>query len=395
VVVKKLIFAFLLIVISAVAGYWYIQQQKAREGDQQIKTDHTTKANAHKSDPNKRPAPVFAANVTQQDFPIWLNALGTATARNLVTVKSRIDGELMAIHFEEGQAIKKGQLLAEIDPRNLQAQFEQQQSQYQRDQALLNNAQLDLKRYQQLAQEDAIASQQVDTQAALVKQYQATLTSDKSQMNSTQLQLSYTKITAPISGKIGFRQVDAGNQIKASDASGLVTIAQLSPITVIFSIPENKLADIKQAISSTANLKIEAWDKDKKKHIATGRLLTLDNQIDSTTGSIRLKAIFDNNDEMLYPNQFVNIRLQLKKIENAITIPATALQHGAKGDFVYVINDDNTASVTPINIIQSEGDFVAVEGKLNEAMKVVTDGADKVKDGAMVKVITKGDKTTQ
>ncbi len=392
---KKLIFVSLLSAISAITGYWYSQQQKARDGDQQIKTEHTTKANAHKGDPNKRPAPVFAANVTQQDFPVWLNALGTATARNLVTVKSRIDGELMAIHFEEGQTIKKGQRLAEIDPRTLEAQLEQQQSQYQRDQALLNNAQLDLKRYQQLTQEDAIASQQVDTQAALVKQYQATLASDKAQMNSTQLQLSYTKITAPISGKIGFRHVDAGNQVKASDATGLVTIAQLSPITVIFSIPENKLTDIKQAISSTANLTIEAWDKDKKKHIATGRLLTLDNQIDSTTGSIRLKAIFDNNDEMLYPNQFVNIRLQLKKIENAITIPATALQRGAKGDFVYVINDDNTASVTPISIIQSEGDFVAVEGKLNEAMKVVTDGADKVKDGAMVKVITKGDKTTQ
>jgi multidrug efflux system membrane fusion protein len=392
---KKLIFVSLLSAISAITGYWYSQQQKARDGDQQIKTEHTTKANAHKGDPNKRPAPVFATNVTQQDFPVWLNALGTATARNLVTVKSRIDGELMAIHFEEGQTIKKGQRLAEIDPRTLEAQLEQQQSQYQRDQALLNNAQLDLKRYQQLTQEDAIASQQVDTQAALVKQYQATLASDKAQMNSTQLQLSYTKITAPISGKIGFRHVDAGNQVKASDATGLVTIAQLSPITVIFSIPENKLTDIKQAISSTANLTIEAWDKDKKKHIATGRLLTLDNQIDSTTGSIRLKAIFDNNDEMLYPNQFVNIRLQLKKIENAITIPATALQRGAKGDFVYVINDDNTASVTPISIIQSEGDFVAVEGKLNEAMKVVTDGADKVKDGAMVKVITKGDKTTQ
>ncbi len=377
---KRRIFFLLFLLGVLGVGYTYFYQSSTKLADQ-------SKA----SQPKMRPSPVFAANVSKQDIPVWLNALGTATARNLVTVKSRIDGELMAVYFEEGQRVKKGQLLAEIDPRNLQALLEQQQSQYQRDQALLNNAQLDLKRYKQLTTEDAIASQQVDTQAALVKQYQATLASDTAQINSTKLQLSYTKITAPISGKVGFRQVDAGNQVKASDGNGLVTIAQLTPITVVFSLPENTLPDLKVALLNNPNLDIEAWDKDKKQRIATGKLLTLDNQVDSSTGSIRLKALFDNNDESLYPNQFVNIRLQLKTLTQVTTIPSTALQRGAKGDFVYVINDDNTASVVPINILQTEGDRVAIEGKLDAGMKVVTDGSDKFKDRGQVKVITKGD----
>jgi multidrug efflux system membrane fusion protein len=377
---KRRIFFLLFLLAVLGVGYSYFYQSSTKLADQ-------SKA----LQPKMRPSPVFAANVSKQDFPVWLNALGSATARNLVTVKSRIDGELMAVYFEEGQRVKKGQLLAEIDPRNLQALLEQQQSQYQRDQALLNNAQLDLKRYKQLTTEDAIASQQVDTQAALVKQYQATLASDTAQINSTKLQLSYTKITAPISGKVGFRQVDAGNQVKASDSNGLVTIAQLTPITVVFSLPENTLPDLKVALLNNPNLDIEAWDKDKKQRIATGKLLTLDNQVDSSTGSIRLKALFDNNDESLYPNQFVNVRVQLKTLTQVTTIPSTALQRGAKGDFVYVINDDNTASVVPINILQTEGDRVAIEGKLDAGMKVVTDGADKVKDGGKVKVITKGD----
>lgn len=377
---KRRIFFLLFLLGVLGVGYTYFYQSSTKLADQ-------SKA----SQPKMRPSPVFAANVSKQDIPVWLNALGTATARNLVTVKSRIDGELMAVYFEEGQRVKKGQLLAEIDPRNLQALLEQQQSQYQRDQALLNNAQLDLKRYKQLTTEDAIASQQVDTQAALVKQYQATLASDTAQINSTKLQLSYTKITAPISGKVGFRQVDAGNQVKASDGNGLVTIAQLTPITVVFSLPENTLPDLKVALLNNPNLDIEAWDKDKKQRIATGKLLTLDNQVDSSTGSIRLKALFDNNDESLYPNQFVNIRLQLKTLTQVTTIPSTALQRGAKGDFVYVINDDNTASVVPIKILQTEGDRVAIEGKLDAGMKVVTDGSDKFKDRGQVKVITKGD----
>ncbi len=381
---KKTWFFFLIILVATLAvGYGYFYKPSEKSSDQV----------SNPAQPKMRPAPVFVATVNQQDFPVWLNALGTASARNLVTVKSRIDGELMAVYFEEGQRVKKGQLLAEIDPRNLQALLEQQQSQYQRDQALLNNAQLDLKRYKQLTTEDAIASQQVDTQAALVKQYQATLASDTAQINSTKLQLSYTKITAPISGKVGFRQVDAGNQVKASDGNGLVTIAQLTPITVVFSLPENTLPDLKVALRNNPSLDIEAWDKDKKQRIATGKLLTLDNQVDSSTGSIRLKALFDNNDESLYPNQFVNIRLQLKILTQVTTIPSTALQRGAKGDFVYVINDDNTASVVPINILQTEGDRVAIEGKLDAGMKVVTDGSDKVKEGGQVKVMDKKERS--
>jgi multidrug efflux system membrane fusion protein len=383
--VKKTWAFFLIVLVAALAvGYGYFYKPSEKSSDQ----------GSNPAQPKTRPAPVFVATVNQQDFPVWLNALGTASARNLVTVKSRIDGELMTVYFEEGQRVKKGQLLAEIDPRNLQALLEQQQSQYQRDQALLNNAQLDLKRYKQLTTEDAIASQQVDTQAALVKQYQATLASDTAQINSTKLQLSYTKITAPISGKVGFRQVDAGNQVKTSDGNGLVTIAQLTPITVIFSLPENTLPDLKVALRNNPNLDIEAWDKDKKQRVATGKLLTLDNQVDSSTGSIRLKALFDNNDESLYPNQFVNIRLQLKTLTQVTTIPSTALQRGAKGDFVYVINDDNTASVVSINILQTEGDWVAIEGKLDAGMKVVTDGSDKVKDGGQVKVIDKKERSS-
>ncbi len=337
----------------------------------------------------KRAIPVFTTPVVIQDFSIWLSALGTASARNFVNIKSRIDGELIAIHFEEGQYVQKGKLLAEIDPRNLQALLEQQQSQLQHDNALLTNAQLDLKRYQQLSSEDAIANQQVDTQAALVKQYQATIASDKAQLNSTRLQLSYTRIIAPISGKIGFRNIDIGNQVKASDTIGLVSIAQLSPITVIFSIPENQLLAIKQAIRTGDNLPIEAWDKDKKQKIATGKLLTIDNQIDSSTGSIRLKAIFDNSDESLYPNQFVNIRLPLRTLNNAITFAPTALLHGAKGDFVYAVKEDNSVTATSIKIIHQEENWVAVECNLSAGTSLVTDGTDKLKEGTTVKVIKK------
>jgi multidrug efflux system membrane fusion protein len=387
----KLILTILFIAIGAAAGYWMLKHQQPTDKDAQ--SEHAAQGHSGMGDPSKRPTPVFAGKVVQQDLAVWQSALGTVTPRNLVTVKSRIDGELMAIHFEEGQRVKKGQLLADIDPRNLQALLEQQQSQQFHDRALLNNAQLDLKRYQQLTTEDAIASQQVDTQAALVKQYQATIASDEAQINSTKLQLSYTKITAPISGKLGFRQVDPGNQIKASDANGLVTIAEITPITVIFSIPEGRLSALRQAMQQQAQLPIEAWDKNNQTRLAVGKLLTIDNQVDTTTGSIRLKAIFDNADEALYPNQFVNVRLQLSTLANALTVPQTAMLHGAQGDYVYAIDDESKVKVVTVKVIYSDANWAAVEAPLTPDTQVVTDGTDKLREGSLVKVVVKGEKT--
>lgn len=331
--------------------------------------------------------PVAASEIKVRDVPIWINAIGTMIPKNLVTVRSRTDGELLKLHFTEGQMVKAGQLLAELDPRAAQVQLAQANGQLARDSAQLKNAQLDLERYRKLLEQDSISRQQVDTQEALVRQYQGTVEVDKGLVAAAKLQLDYTRITAPVAGRIGLRQVDPGNIVKTGDANGIVVIAQVQPITAVFSVPEINLPGVVQALAAKDPVVVEVWDRELRKRLAEGRLLTADNQIDTATGTLKLKAEFRNEDSSLFPNQFVNVRLAAGIARDARVVPGSAVLRGAKGNFVYVIENDKVSAV-PVQTGPVEGDNIVVEGKLRPGMQVVTDGADKLRDGAQVKVIS-------
>ena len=337
---------------------------------------------------NNRIQPVTVAPVRRQDVRVLVSAIGTITAQNTALVRTKADGELKAIHFKEGQMVKAGQLLAEIDPRNYQVQLGQAQGQLLRDQAQLTNARLDLQRYRDLLAKDSIASQQVDTQAALVRQLEGTVQADQAALDSARLQLSYTRVTAPSSGRLGLKQADLGNVVHASDANGIVTITQVQPISVVFAVPETHLPQINRKLQAQQPMAVEAWDREQKTRLALGRVATTDNAIDTATGTIRLKAEFANADGALFPNQFANIRLQLNTLAGALTVPSAAVQRGAQGTFVYVLQPDNNVALRAVRLGATDGDAVSVEGDLAEGDKVVTDGADRLRDGAKVEVIT-------
>lgn len=332
-----------------------------------------------------RPIPVVTAKVQRRDVDRYLDALGTVTPRNSVVVKSRVDGELMKLYFKEGEMVEAGDLLAQIDPRAFEAQLAQAQGQLARDQALLNNALLDLERYKTLLAQDSIAKQQTDTQAALVQQYRGAIAVDKALVDTAKLQVAYSRITAPISGRVGLRQVDPGNIISSADANGIVSIAQLQPITALFTIPEDNLPAVLDRMKLAKAVPVEAFDRSQTTKLASGTLLTIDNQIDPTTGTIKLRAEFKNKDSTLYPNQFVNIRMLVNVDENAIVIPVPALQRGRNGDYVYVVNQDGTVSLRNVKIAHISGETVVIENGLQPGETVVIDGADKLRDGARVK----------
>jgi multidrug efflux system membrane fusion protein len=334
--------------------------------------------------------PVSAGTVARQDLRVIQPAIGTILALNTAVVRARVEGELRAIHFVEGQQVRAGQLLAEIDPRPYEVQLAQAEGQLARDQAQLANAQIDLARYRDLAARDSIARQQVDTQEALVKQLAGTLRVNQAAVDNARLLLSYARVTAPISGQVGLRQVDLGNVVRASDPQGLVTITQTQPITVIFSIPEAALPRLRAGMRGTERPPVEAWDREARNRLATGAVSSLDNAIDPTTGTLRVKAQFDNRDGALYPNQFVNIRLHLETLAGATVVPSTAVQRGATGSFVYRIAEDGVVSVRPIEVLAVEGEQTAIRGNLVTGDRVVTDGADRLREGARVEVITPG-----
>ena len=333
-------------------------------------------------------------------------AIGTVTAFNTVTVRSRVDGELKSIQFKEGQQVKAGQLLAEIDPRSLQATLAQAQGQMAKDQATLRNAQVDLKRYKDLLAKDSIARQQVDTQAALVGQLQGSLAVNQATVDSAKLQLSYTKVTAPIGGRLGLRQVDVGNVLRAGDANGIVSITQTRPISVTFAVPESKLAQINAKLRAAAAagsadakkaavLPVELWDREQRTKLAVGTVSAIDNAVDAATGTIKVKARFDNDDDALFPNQFVNIRLTIDVLDNALAVPTNAVQRGSVGTYVYRVQDsDNTVSVRKVEPGVTEGDWVGVKADLAVGDKVVTDGADRLREGAKVDPIAPGGAAT-
>jgi multidrug efflux system membrane fusion protein len=336
------------------------------------------------------PVPVRTVTAIREDLKVHIKAIGSVTPLNTVTLRSRVDGPLMRVLFEEGQRVNAGDLLAEIDPAPYRARLAQAEGTLQETRAQLKNAEEDLVLYQRLLKQNSIPKQQVDKQEALVEQFKGTLKNHQGQLDDARLQLSYTRIEAPISGRLGLRRVDVGNLVNASDTEGLVTITQTQPIAVVFTIPENQLVAVRSAYATAnqekAPLAVEAWDRSEQQQLATGVLTTLDNQIDSATGTLRLKAQFDNTDDMLFPNQFVNARLHLQTLKDAITIPVDAVQFGSKGTYVYVI-EDGKAKILTLKLGPTEGDRVAVLEGLDAGQAVVLEGIDRLNEGREAKVV--------
>jgi multidrug efflux system membrane fusion protein len=337
-----------------------------------------------------RGQPVSVGEVQQMDVRLNVSALGTLTALNTAVVRAKVDGELKALRFTEGQQVQAGALLAEIDARATEVLLQQAEGQLMRDQAQLRNAQLDLQRYRDLLAKDAIARQQVETQEALVRQLQGTVQSDQAQVDSAKLQLSYTRVTAPIAGRLGLKQVELGSLVRAGDAAGIVTITQTQPMAVVFAVPETHVPLIQRKLRQGEKLAVQAWDRDMKEKLAEGQVSTTDNTIDTATGTLKLKALLDNRDGALFPNQFANMRLQLDVLKNRLVVPTSAVQRGSIGTFVVVVQPDNTVKTQRVQLDAVDGDWQAVQplqGDLKPGARVVTDGADRLRDGSRVEIV--------
>jgi membrane fusion protein, multidrug efflux system len=336
------------------------------------------------------PMSVRTARVETADVPVVLNALGTVTPLATVTVRPQISGQLIEVAFKEGQIVKKGDFLAQIDPRPYQVALAQAEGQLAKDRATLRNSEVDLARYRTLLAQNSIARQTVDTQAALVQQNHGTLAADQAQVDAQKLNLAFTRIISPISGRVGLRRVDPGNYVQTNDAGGIVVITQIHPISVIFTLPGDELPAVMRRMRSGAALAVTALDRTGTTRLATGTLETVDNQIDTTTGMIKLRALFGNTEEVLFANQFVTVQLLLDTMRDKLVIPAASVQRGAPGTFVYVVRPDDTVAVQPVMLGPSSGERVAVSDGLQPGQVVVVDGADRLRDGAKVRAAEAG-----
>lgn len=336
----------------------------------------------------RRPPPattVGIATAEQQDIPVIVEALGTVTASAVATVRPQVSGVLQQVHFTEGQMVRAGQLLASIDPRQFEIALMQATGQRQRDEAQLENARVTLARYKTLLEQDSIARQEVDSQAALVKQLEGTVAMDRAAESTARLNLSYTRITAPITGRVGLRTVDVGNLVSSSDAAGIADITQMSPIDVEFALPQDLVPALRERLEEGADLPVEALDRGRVTVLDTGKFLALDNQVDPQTGTVRAKARFSNPKSSLFPSQFVNARLLLRTIEDALVVPVSAVRHGSSGDYVYVVNtEERKVALRPVRRGQATAAKVQILSGLQAGEKVVTEGADRLKDGASV-----------
>jgi multidrug efflux system membrane fusion protein len=334
--------------------------------------------------PAGRPVPVAVAQARKGDMAVRISGLGTVTAMNSVTLKSRVDGQLVRVDFTEGQMVKEGDLLAEIDPRPFRVQLMQAEGQFAKDQAAFQNANADLKRFQSLVKQGIISSQQLDTQSSSVAQFEAALKADQATVESAKLNLVYSRITAPISGRVGLRLVDVGNMVHATDANGLVTIAPIQPINVVFAVPADNIQQVLSQNAKTIKLQVEAWDRDLKTRLGSGTLSAIDNQVDPATGTVKLKALFSNSDRALFPNQFVNAQLLVDTLRGVVIIPTAAIQRGPQGSFVYVVKADATVDLQNIEVQGTDGDNTAVSKGLAGGETVVTDGLEKLRPGSKV-----------
>jgi multidrug efflux system membrane fusion protein len=334
------------------------------------------------------PVPVVVATAQKGDLPVYLIGLGSVAAFNTVTVRSRVDGQIVKVNFTEGQFVHEGDALIEIDPRPYQVMVEQAEGQLAKDQAQLHDMQVDFERYTTLYNEGVVPKQQVDTQQAQVGQYQGAIKADQATIDNAKLQLVYSRITAPISGRVGLRLVDIGNIVHATDTTGLLVITQLQPISVIFTLPQDQLQQVLVKIRGGGVLPVQAFDRDDTTKIAEGKLATIDNQIDPTTGTYKLKAIFSNENNVLFPNQFVNVHMLVDTKRNVVIVPAAAIQRGPQGTYVYVVSEGKTVSIRSVTVAQATGNNVGISSGLNASDVVVIDGQDKLQDKSEVTTST-------
>lgn len=373
---KKAVTMAVVALIAAGAAWWFWPTEPA-----------PTAAAQRQMNPWAMPVPVRVVPATAADLRVQIKAIGTVTPLNSVVVQSRVNGPLQALHFKEGDKVAAGQLLAEIDAADYQVQLAQAQGQLEQNLAQLKNAENDLALYSRLREQSSISAQQFNNQQALVEQLKGSLRSNQAQLDAAKLQLSYTQIKAPISGRLGLRRVDVGNLIQANSAEGLVTITQSSPINVVFAIPENQLQQVRQAMRAGEPLVVEAWDRAEQQLLTSGVLTTLDNQIDIATGTLRLKAEFANQQEELFPNQFVNVRLNVAVRSGAVTIPQDAVQYGSAGTYIYTI-EDNKAQIRQVKLGPVDNGMVAIEEGLSVGTPVVLEGLDRLRPGRAVEIIT-------